>query len=96
MTALYSLWSEGYSADYRRRYGRPDRTTTLKSGVTVRLDDIPGLFKDQLALSAIRFYLRFKRMGMPYQNWAENPNALVQVVDLLEPLDSLYHPKMML
>ncbi len=68
----------------------------MKSGVTVRLDDIPGYFTDRLAVSAILFYEKFKRMGMPYQNWAENPNRLVQVIDLLEPLESLYHPKMML
>jgi hypothetical protein len=94
--ALYSLWCEGYTTDYKRRRGGPDRTTTLKSGVTVRLDGIPDAFKDEFATSAIRFYHRWKILGLPFENWADNPNRLVQVVELLHPLDQLYHPEIRL
>lgn len=87
------MWCEGYTAKYKRLYGKPSRTTVLKSGVEVRLDDIPGLFTDDLAVSAIQFFMRWQTMGFPYGPWGDNPNRLVQVVDILEPLDKIYHPK---
>ncbi len=54
--------------------------------------EIPGILKDEDALSAIRFYQNYKRMGMPFGAWAYNPNKLVEIVELLAPLDELYHP----
>ena len=47
---------------------------------------------DEDAASAVSFFARWKRMGFPYGPWGENPNPLVEVVDLLEPLDRLYNP----
>ena len=52
------------------------------------------MLEDIEALSAVQFYLRWKRMGMPYGPWGMNPNKLVEVVDLLDPLDGFYHPRM--
>ena len=57
------------------------------------MDDIPSYFVDQNLVSAVIFYLRYKRMGMPYSGWGETPNVLVEIVDTIEPLDSLYRPK---
>jgi hypothetical protein len=34
-------------------------------------------------------------MGWPYRGgWAEQPARLSQTVELLDPLDRLYHPRM--
>jgi len=60
------------------------------------MDDIAGLFKDELAVSAVRFHRRFMSLGMPYRDWADCPNRLVQVIELLDPLDKLYHPRSVL
>lgn len=93
MIALYSLACEGYDEHTRRHYGGADRTVDLKSGVTVRMDDIPSYFSDKDLVSAVTFYLRYTRMGMPYAGWGDNPNLLVEIVEVLEPLDRLYHQK---
>lgn len=93
--ALYCVMCEGYTSEYRRLYGKPDRTTILKCGLEVRLDDIPDLFKDTYLASCIRFFNRWKTMGYPYGPWGLNPGVLVEVVDTLAPLDAYYHPKMM-
>lgn len=45
------------------------------------------------ALSAVRFYQRYKLMGMP-DKWGYCPNRLVLIVELLAPLDDFYHPRM--
>ena len=68
----------------------------LKSGTEVRLDDIPSILTDdELSESALRFYLRYRIMGWPYQGgWAVIPARLMQVVEILEPVDRLYHPRM--
>ena len=55
--------------------------------------EINAALTDDEAASAIRFYQRWKRMGMPYGSWALNPERLVEVVDILEPLDRFYHPQ---
>ena len=59
----------------------------------IKASEIVGKISDEDALTAIGFYQRYKRMGMPYGSWALNPERLVDVVDILEPLDSFYHPK---
>lgn len=78
-------------------YGGPERTVVLKSGIEVRLDDIGGILEhDDLCESAIQFYWRYRIMGWPYQGgWAAIPARLSQVVETLEPLDRIYHPRMM-
>lgn len=78
-------------------YGDPERTAVLKSGIEVRLDDIPGILaEDELCESALQFFWEFKIMGWPYQGgWATIPARLAQVVKILEPLDRIYHPRMM-
>lgn len=91
---MYSLVCEGYTENTRRRFGGSDRTVDLvKSGITVRMDDIPSFFSDKLLVSAVMFYLRYKRMGLPYAGWGNVPNMLVEIVDTVEPLDRLYHPR---
>lgn len=52
------------------------------------------MLQDIEALAAVQFYLRWKRLGLPYGSWGVNPNKLVEVVELLEPLDMFYHPRM--
>ncbi len=85
---------EGYSEKTRRKFGGKDRTVDLvKSGITVKMDEIPSYFEDKSLVSAVMFYLRFKRMGLPYTGWGSNPNVLVEIVDTIEPLDRLYHPR---
>ena len=89
---MYSLLSEGYTASYSPSGGR-DREVRLKTDEWVRAYEIPGMLEDIEALSAVQFYLRWKRMGMPYGPWGMNPNRLVEVIDLLDPLDVIYHPR---
>ncbi len=90
---MYSLLSEGYTASYSPSGGR-DREVRLKTDEWVRAYEIPGMLEDIEALSAVQFYLRWKRRGMPYGPWGMNPNRLVEVIDLLDPLDGFYHPRM--
>lgn len=90
---MYSLLSEGYTASYSPSGGR-DREIRLKTDEWVKAYEIPGMLEDIEALSAVQFYLRWKRMGMPYGPWGMNPNKLVEVVELLDPLDGFYHPRM--
>ena len=71
-----------------------DRVIVLKTGKAVKASEINEALLDNDAAEAIRFYQRFRRMGMPYGSWASNPEKLVEVVDLLEPLDRLYHPQL--
>lgn len=86
---------EGYTDEYEPS-GPEDRETMLKSGVWVRVHDIPCLLRDADALSAISFFSMWQRLGMPYGPWGENPYPLVEVVDLLEPWDRFYHPPLSL
>ena len=55
--------------------------------------EIEKTLHDEEALSALQFYSRYKRMGLPYGPWGENPKLLIEVVDVLEPLDRFYHPQ---
>ena len=68
----------------------------MKSGFEVRLDDIAAILSDEGgAHDAISFFLRWRMMGWPYLGgWAEQPARLVEIVELLDPLDRLYHPRM--
>ena len=68
----------------------------LKTEKWMKAVDIVPTITDPDVLSAIGFYQRFKRMGMPYGSWALNPERLVEVVDILEPLDNFYHPPVMI
>lgn len=72
--------------------GPADRVSRLKCGDWVRVHEIPGIMADEDAAAAVSFFARWKRMGFPYGPWGENPNPLVEVVDLLEPLDRFYTP----
>lgn len=74
--------------------GDKDREVKLKSDIWVKVHDIPELLKSVEAFSAIRFYIRWRTFGFPYGPWGLNPNVLVEVVEILDPLDRLYHPKM--
>ena len=85
---------EGYDFSYSPT-GREDRVVVLKRGQQVRAYDIPGILRNEDALSAVRFYQRYKLMGMPMQ-WGDCPNKLVQAVEIISPLDDYYHPRMTL
>lgn len=63
----------------------------LKTKEWVKAVDIVPTITHPEAIAAIRFYQRYRRMGMPYGSWALNPEKLVEVVDILEPLDRFYH-----
>ena len=89
---MYSLLSEGYTASYSPS-GDRDREVRLKTDSWVKAYEIPEMLKNLEAIEAIEFYLRWKRMGMPYGPWGMNPNKLVEVVELLDPLDGFYHPR---
>ena len=65
----------------------------LKTGAWIEASVIKETLQNAEALSAILFYQRWKKMGMPYGSWGINPEKLVEVVDLLEPLDRFYHPQ---
>lgn len=68
----------------------------LKTGVWLRVHDIPGILHSEDALSALHFYRRWKEMGMPYGPWGENPEKLCQIVDILRPLDKFYFPEVII
>lgn len=88
--ALYSLLCEGFTKDHKHT-GPDDRKRQLKK-IEVLDKDIPSIMTDEEAISAVNFYQRFKRLGMPYGPWGINPNILVQIVEVIGPLDDLYHP----
>ena len=90
---MYSLLLEGYTASYSP-LGGEDREIHLKSGIWVKAVDVKGMLEDIDGLTAVEFYLRWKRLGMPYGPWGVNPNRLVEIIDILEPVDSIYHPKL--
>lgn len=50
---------------------------------------------DDFAASGVFAYERFKHLGLPYGPYAYNPNKLIEVIDLLESSDRLYHPPML-
>ena len=89
--AAYSLLAEGYTADFESM--DEDRMVMLKTKEWVKAVDIVPTITHPEAIAAIRFYQRYRRMGMPYGSWALNPEKLVEVVDILEPLDRFYHPQ---
>lgn len=89
--AAYSLLAEGYTADYDPM--DENHMVMLKTKEWMKAVDIVPAISNPEALEAIRFYHRYKRMGMPYGSWALNPEKLVEVIDILEPLDRFYHPQ---
>ena len=88
---MYSLIAEGYTADFESCDER--RMVMLKTQQWLKAKEIHGMLTMPEAVSAITFYQRYKKMGMPYGSWALNPEKLVEVVDILEPLDRFYHPQ---
>ena len=81
--------AEGYTADFESM--DDGRMVMLKTKEWVKAVDIVPTITHPEAIAAIRFYQRYRRMGMPYGSWALNPEKLVEVVDILEPLDRFYH-----
>ena len=80
---------EGYDDKYRQRYGKADRTVILKSGIEVRLADIPDYFKDEQAIRDLIDYRTYKCFGFPRANWGECPARTVKMVMSIK---ELYHP----
>lgn len=89
---LFSVLSEGYTIENAPT--EEGRVVRLKTGAFISASDINAALCDEDAASAIRFYQRWKKMGMPYGSWGMNPEKLVEIVDVLEPLDRFYHPRM--
>ncbi len=88
--------AQGYKRDYRRTYGGTGRKIALKGGEVVRISDIPALFDDPDALFALDFYYHWRMMGMAYGGgWAQQPARLVEIVRILDPLDRIYHPRLL-
>lgn len=65
----------------------------LDSRIWVRAGDIKSLLEDIECYKAIRLYERFNLMGLPFGAWGDNPNKLVELIEILKPLDQHYHPK---
>lgn len=86
---------EGYDADFKHKYGKSDRTVLLKSGAEVSDKDIHDVYRDESSVMDISGYLRWTMLGFA-RDWADVPNRFVQVVEMLKPLDDLYHPRMQL
>jgi hypothetical protein len=84
---------EGYTPNYT--YDGADRQVYWnKPERWIWRSEIVEAFHDSDAAQMVGFYQRFKRMGMPYGAWGDNPNRLVEIVDILEPLDRLYNPRL--
>lgn len=66
----------------------------LKTGAWVKVYDIPAVMSNEEAGKAVDFFFKWIRMGFPYGPWGENPNPLVEIVDLLDPLERFYNPPM--
>lgn len=84
---------EGYSADYRQQFGSADRTTILKSGIEVKLSEVPDYFNDKQAVADILSYYRWKKLGFPKADYEECDNRYIELVDCLKDYDDLYHPQ---
>ena len=90
ITFLFSLLAEGYTTE--NASDKEGMMVILKTGRWITAKDIGNTLNDIDAISAIQFYQRYKRMGMPYGPWGITPEKLVEVVDILESLDRFYHP----
>ena len=61
---------------------KPD--LVLFNGVKIKWTEIKG-FLGEYYYSAVAIYNRFKRYGFPYSGgWAEQPEYIVQVLDVFE------------
>ena len=90
--ALYSLLCEGYGAGYNP-IGGPDRMIMLENGIWLKASAIKEILNDDECYRAIHLFQRYQLMGLPYGFWGNNPNKLVELVELLMPLDQHYHPR---
>ena len=64
-----------------------------KPKLWIKASEIPAILKNEAGLEAIQFFLRFKRYGLPFSGgWAEQPERLIEIIDILDPVDSIYHP----
>ncbi len=84
--------SEDY--DYTFTAKGEDRTVNFKFIDKVSIYLIEKALKSEVANDAVRFYLRYRIMGYPYGSWGNNPNKLVEIVELLKPIDDAYHPRL--
>ena len=71
--AAYSLLAEGYTADFESM--DEGRMVMLKTKEWVKAVDIVPTITNPEAIAAIRFYQRYRRMGMPYGSWALSLNV---------------------
>lgn len=92
LKALYSLLCEGYGAGYDP-IGGPERMVMLEGGIWLKAQEIKDILNDDECYKAIHLFQRFQLMGLPYGAWGENPNKLLELIELLVPLDQHYHPK---
>ena len=84
---------EGFTPSYVPT-GKKNRVRTLKNGLECNVYDIPAIMQNEEALEAVRFFFRWKRLGLPYGDWGNNPNILIELVELLAPIDEFYRPRM--
>jgi hypothetical protein len=83
---------EGYKFDYT--YDGADREVYLKKpNLWIKRSEIVEALHDDEAAEMIGFYRKFQIMGMPYGSWGNNPNRLVEIVTILDPIEKAYNPR---
>lgn len=57
-------------------------------------EEIKSACCDREAMSAVTFFMRYKRYGLPFfgKNWAEMPNNTIEILDVLENVHMIYNP----
>lgn len=89
---MYNLLLEEYTTDYVP-LGSPDRTIFLKSGLAISANEIIDSLHDLDAYKALVTYGRYKRYGLPFGPFGQNPNKLIEAFDLLDQVYIEYEKK---
>ena len=85
---MYALLLEGYTVDCFKREIR------LKNDIWIKARAVSDLLKNIDAIRAINLFLKWKEFGFPYGSWGVNSNKLVEVIESLDIVDSIYNTKM--
>ena len=73
--------------------GGPDRVIFLKSGLALESNEIINSLHDLDAYKALVTYGRYKRYGLPFGPFGQNPNKLIEAFDLLDQVYIEYEKK---
>lgn len=85
--------AEGYDADYEPQFGNAEREVALKSGIFVRLSDVPLILKDGEMIGFYSYYRRFRKFGFHRANWGEVDNITVEAMEIFTDLQEIYFPE---